>query len=244
MEFERKRLSLSLKADKDSGEFEAVFATLDVIDHDGDVTRKGAFENGSEVVIGSWGHKHMELPVGKGILHEGPKEVTVEGKFFLDTTPGADTYKTVKELGPLGEWSYIFAITKESFGEFAGQQVRFIEGAKVFSVDPVLAGAGINTRTTDIKGSFPTTFVDDAEHALASVQALATRAKSLAELRAKESRGLGGANTQRLLEIAEELDSSLIILKELTKATPEPQSNSELVQEFLRFQRLRSEVGV
>lgn len=145
---------VTLKADSDqTGAFRAVFATLNVIDRDGDVTVKGAFSEGQEVRIARWGHNWSDLPVGKGVIHSDAGEAWVDGQFFMDTDHGAETYKTVKNLGSLQEWSYGFDVTKWSMGEFNGQQVRFLEGLDVFEVSPVMLGAGVDTRTEVIKAA-------------------------------------------------------------------------------------------
>ena len=147
----KQRVRVELKAEGDSGAFVATFATLDVIDKDGEVTVKGAFQDGQEVRISAWGHNWGALPVGKGTIHANDTKAWVEGQFFLDTSHGQDTYKTVKSLGTLQEWSYGFSVTEEAMGEFEGQKVRFLKGLDVFEVSPVLLGAGINTGTDAIK---------------------------------------------------------------------------------------------
>lgn len=48
---------VELKEDGDRGEVTAVFSTFDVVDADGDVTRKGAFTEGAPVVISAYGHR-------------------------------------------------------------------------------------------------------------------------------------------------------------------------------------------
>ena len=136
-----------------TGEFRAVFATFDVPDHDGDVTRPGAFRDGAEVIVGPWGHKDGGLPTGRGVIRTNNREAFVEGNFFLDTPHGLATYETVKSLGNLAEWSYQFRATQTSRGRHEGQPVLLLEGIRVFSVDPVLVGAGIDTRTDHIKTS-------------------------------------------------------------------------------------------
>lgn len=145
------------KADE-AGTFRAVFSTLNVIDHDGDVTRPGAFDDGGAVRISAWGHSSWsgfgggnQLPVGKGVIHANDREAWVDGEFFLQTDHGKATYETVKALGDLQEWSYGFEITKASFGQHDGQDVRFLEGVKVHEVSPVMLGAGLETRTEAIK---------------------------------------------------------------------------------------------
>lgn len=140
--------------DADRGEVRAIFSTLEVIDADGDVTRPGAFEDGAPVRISAYGHASWmgALPVGKGTISAGEKEAVLEGRFFLDTSGGRDTFGVVKEMGELQEWSYGYDVAKSSEGEFAGAQVRFLEKLVVHEVSPVLLGAGVNTRTLAVKG--------------------------------------------------------------------------------------------
>lgn len=223
----RKSLPFELKSGN-TGEFRAVFATFNVIDHDGDVTRPGAFKDGAEVIIGSWGHKTMDLPVGKGVIVTNEREAVVEGSFFLDTQPGKDTYQTVKNLGSLGEWSYVFSVEKSSFGQQDGRDVRFLESMKVFSVDPVLAGAGINTRTTDIKSLG---FLEHGDSVAKQVREYLERVKERTAVRETEGRSLSVANVASLGELAESLKSLVDELGQL--AQPESKSN-ELAIEYLR----------
>lgn len=156
--------------DAERGTVEAVFATLDVIDSDGDVTLKGAFEDGAEVRISAFGHTSWggELPVGKGVIRERGNEAILEGQLFLNTTSGRDHFETIKEMGPLMEWSYGFDIIDSELGEFEGEKVRFLKRLKVHEVSPVLLGAGVNTRTLavkDVKQAIPShsTATSDAE---------------------------------------------------------------------------------
>jgi len=153
MERKTFRGHVELKADEGApeGSFKAVFATLNVIDHDGDVTLPGAFEDGQEVRIGHWGHQIDEPPVGKGVLRSNEDEAWVDGRFFTNTSAGKEHYLTVKEMGPMQEWSYVFDVLDEGPGESEGQEVRFLKALEVYSVDPVMLGAGIATRTEMVK---------------------------------------------------------------------------------------------
>lgn len=147
---------VTFKADSEkTGEFRAVFSTLNVIDLDGDVTLPGAFKDGEAVRISFWGHRWQDLPVGKGQIHADDSEAWVDGAFFLDTEAGRETYQTVKNLGELQEWSYGYDVLEESFGKFEDQDVRFLNRLKVIEVSPVMLGAGVNTRTQAIKTSPP-----------------------------------------------------------------------------------------
>lgn len=149
--------------DADKGTFVALFSTLNQKDHDGDVTRPGAFEHGAKMAVSAYGHSSWagRLPVGKASLHATDTEAQAHGQFFMDTKDGSDTFKVVKSLAEdgLGEWSYGFDVTKKAFGEWPDDggdgpkdQVRFLEGLKVHEVSPVLLGAGIDTMTMSAKG--------------------------------------------------------------------------------------------
>lgn len=146
------RATIDFKAEEE-GTFRAVFSTFNVIDHDGDVTLPGAFKEGQKVRIAYWGHRWQDLPVGRGEIHSDEEKAWVDGRFFLDTDAGMETYKTVKNLAELQEWSYGFDIEKLSFGKFEDTDVVFLEKLEVFEVSPVMLGAGIGTETTAIKGA-------------------------------------------------------------------------------------------
>lgn len=145
------RAPMVLKKDGEPGEFTAVFSTLNVVDHDGDVTRPGAFQDGQAVRIAYWGHRWNDLPVGKGVIHSDEERAWVDGRFFMDTEAGLETYKTVKNLGGLQEWSYGFDIEDSEPGKLEDEEVRFLNALIVHEVSPVLLGAGMGTHTVDIK---------------------------------------------------------------------------------------------
>ena len=144
------RAPIQLKEDGEAGTFRSVFAQFNVIDHDGDVTRPGAFQDGQEVVIEGWNHDYG-LPPGKGVIHTSEREAWVEGQFFLDTTSGKDHYRTLKNLDGLEEWSYTFEVEQGQRGEFNGEDVYYLEKMDVWGVAPVTRGAGIGTRTVALK---------------------------------------------------------------------------------------------
>jgi hypothetical protein len=140
--------------DAAKGEVSAVFSTFDVVDSDGDVTEPGAFTDGAEVAISAYGHTSWggALPAGKGIIRTTKSEAILEGKFFLDTTHGKDTFAVVKAMGARQQWSYGFDIEDAAPGKFDGRDVQFLKRLTVHEVSPVLVGAGVNTRTLAAKG--------------------------------------------------------------------------------------------
>lgn len=139
--------------DEAKGQVKAIFSTFNVIDSDRDVTRPGAFDDGAEVPISSYGHTSWQgaLPVGKATIRQTAEHAVLEGRFFLDTTHGKDAFTTVKNLGELGQWSYGYDPIEYSFGEHQGERVRFLDSVKVHEVSPVLVGAGVGTRTLSAK---------------------------------------------------------------------------------------------
>jgi hypothetical protein len=132
------------------GTFKAVYATLNVIDHDNDVTLPGAFLDGQKVIIEPWNHG-WSLPPGKGIIHADDSQAWVDGEFFMDTECGRDHYNTVKNLGDQQEWSYTFDVLEARPGVFDAKQVNFLVKMDTVGVSPVTRGAGIGTRTEFIK---------------------------------------------------------------------------------------------
>ena len=153
-----KNLRVEIK-DEAKGQVKAVFSTFNKVDSDRDVTRPAAFDEGAAVLISSYGHRSWEgeLPVGKGSIRQTSKEGVFEGEFFMNTDHGRNAFLTVMELAKagLGEWSYGYEPLEYSYGEFEGQQVRFLDKVKIFEVSPVLRGAGVGTRTLSAKSAAP-----------------------------------------------------------------------------------------
>jgi len=145
------------------GSFKAVFSTFNVVDLDGDVTLPGAFTDGQKVRIAYWGHRWHDLPVGRGVIHADEEKAWVDGVFFLDTEAGQETYRTVKNLEDLQEWSYGFDIIESESAVVDGTPVRLLKKLTVYEVSPVLLGAGIGTQTVAIKGTSPDVDSDPVE---------------------------------------------------------------------------------
>ena len=149
----KKKNFTGVKFESEQGRFRAIFSTFNVRDLDGDVTMPDAFIKNQPVRISYWGHRWGELPVGRGIIDFDGEKAWVDGQFFLDTDGGIQTYKTVKALDDLQEWSYGFHVLEQESGTKDGESVNFLKKLDVFEVSPVLLGAGIDTRTEAIKSS-------------------------------------------------------------------------------------------
>lgn len=154
---ETKTLTFEVK-DAEKGIIEAVFSTFGVKDHDEDVTLPGAFDNGAKVAISSYGHRSWlgEMPVGRGAIRVENDRAVLEGKFFMSTDRGRETFETVKQMGELQEWSYGFDVleTGEITEELRQKGVRrVLKKVRVYEVSPVLRGAGIDTETLVVKAA-------------------------------------------------------------------------------------------
>jgi hypothetical protein len=143
----------NLKFDDTAGTVRALFAPFNVVDKQNDLTLPGAFGE-QRVLIGGYGHGSWNgaLPVGKGRIFDGSTGGEFEGHFFLNTRDGEETYKTVKHLGDLQEWSYSLPEIESEMRTIGGQTVRVLKRIRVNEVSPVLMGAGNGTRTLAIKG--------------------------------------------------------------------------------------------
>lgn len=248
MEFERKSFRTEFKARGDKGDFSAKFAEFEVVDLDDDVTRTGAIRNGSPVLIGAYNHESQPgiggaLPTGRGEIKVAGADVFVDGRFFLETPQGQTHYDTVKAVGDLGEWSYVYAVERASYGERDGKAVRFLESLDVRSVDPVLAGAGRDTRTVAIKsaGGAGMKFADEGEAALAAARSFVDRAVALAATRREDGRDLSKSHVDRLESLRRmlsEIDEGIVALISKSAETEHP--DPDLASELLRFQAQRA----
>lgn len=156
MTLERKGFGRVELKDADQGMVTAVFSTFDVVDLDGDVTRKSAFKEGTPVRISSYNHGSWQgqLPVGKGVVRVMDREAVCEMQFNMKTQAGRETFETVKQMGDLQEWSWGFNVTDSEPDEIEGKNVRVIKSVDIFEVSPVLLGAAGpgRTRTLAVKG--------------------------------------------------------------------------------------------
>lgn len=135
------------------------FADYDDMDKHGDVTRKGAFEDGAVVAVSAYNHATWQPntpPIGKGVLRTGGDAAYAELKFFLNTTAGRETFEVIKEMGEHQQWSYGFDVEKKSMAEWGEEKktVRVLEKLKVHEISPVMVGAGNSTETIAVKRNF------------------------------------------------------------------------------------------
>ena len=149
---DKKSLQLFIKEVKADGSAIVVFATLNVVDKDGDITLPGAF--GEQTVKIQPAHDWSAPNIGMAKIREVKDEVIADMKFYLNTAGGREWYETIKanyENDIQQEYSYGFNILQEDRRDVDGRNVRGLLKLKVHEVSPVLLGAGENTRTLAVK---------------------------------------------------------------------------------------------
>jgi len=249
MEHERKQITLKDMSLQDTGQVRAVFATLGIVDKQGDIIEPGAIQNGQAVRMSAYNHSSWggALPVGKGSINEVNNELVFMGQFFLDTQAGEETYKTVKNLADLGEWSFGFDVLQKDYivDEATGNETRRLLKLDVFEVSPVLLGAGVATRTTSIKSDDETakskTYAEHAETLSADVLDFVERSQSIAGLREKDGKeAVSDKNRDNLKAIATELHNAADALSHLAETKSESEANAEFAA--LLLQRETNEI--
>ena len=242
---------VELKADK-PGSFIARIATLDVIDKDGDVTLAGAFPVGKTILISAYQHASWsgELPVGKGIIRESGNEVFVDGEFNLNTASGKEHYEAIKFAPDLQEWSYGFKVMEiddKSPWNDNPKVWRVMKKLDVFEASPVLRGAGVNTATLAVKTdkNHGQTLADETGAALAAVQGVIARVKSLADLRRGEGKAaMSESNHDRMMRMMSQMGKMMHDMQEMMdEMEPDDGKAAEAGKaELLRLLRTQSEI--
>jgi hypothetical protein len=142
----------------DTGAVVARFATLGVIDLDGDIIPPGAI-GVQRVKVSAYGHSSTfggNLPVGRGATREDGDQALADLQFFMTTNQGKDHFETIKLLEDLGEWSFGYEVLEWAAPSDEQRQCgcyRILKKLRVFEVSPVMEGAGIGTQTISAKSA-------------------------------------------------------------------------------------------
>jgi len=225
MEMEQKLFSAAAPPAEATGEIEVTWATLGVVDRDGDIILPEAVPAGKTVPIMQWGHRLSDLPIGEATLSVEGDRAVARGRLYLGTTAGKDHYEVLRERGASQEWSFSYYVTRSSDELVDGRAVRVIQAMDVLEVSPVLVGAGIATRTDSLK-SAGRPLRDHAAGLQADLADMVERAEALAALRAKEGRVLSAANRALLSDLLGALREAAGRLEELLQAA-DPQAQGD-----------------
>lgn len=144
------------------GSLKAVFSTFNTPDKDGDVVLQSAFTDGQHLEL-CWAHD-LSRPIGDGVVRVHPDRAEFDGRFWLDTDDGLQSYRKVKNRGARQEYSYTYEPLEAEQGLVDGKEVRVLRKLDVWEVSPVFRGAGVNTRTEAIKAIDPEGKPFPAEH--------------------------------------------------------------------------------
>ena len=166
MALEKTKRFILKQDDDDPRTVVAKFATLGVVDLDGDVIESGAIGD-QDVLMGAYNHDFASLPPGYGQTYETRDAAMFRGK-FLETPVGDLYYSTLKALDDAGqsmEWSFRFFVDDGGVETRDGEDHFVIRKARVAHVAPVERGAGIDTRIVSIKSCGPECEAKKAEMA-------------------------------------------------------------------------------
>jgi len=246
-----KRISLKeIEFNDADGSVRALVAPYYSVDKQGDFEFPGAFGE-QPIIISAYGHGSWNgvLPVGKGrIFDQADLGGVMEGKFFLDTALGSETYKTVKNVGDLQEWSFALPDIESEIrslrewvaagvplvanGFTEDSKIRGLRKIRVNEVSPVLMGAGNGTRTLDIKSSIP--ILDHFEVVASDCRGLVDRIKDVAQLREADGRHPSEATLKRTRALRASFED---LIRELDRVG---EKHDELIAEVLRFEQFRA----
>ena len=235
-DFESK--SIQLKVDE-TGKVSATVATFGVMDHDGDVVESTAFTPGQEVAI-VWSHD-WDRPVGKGFIEVTATEAIFNGSFFMETVDGQESYKTVKAMGTLQEWSWGFHTEKCNWEQQDDQMIRHLIETEIYEVSPVLKGAGMGTRTLMLKGR--QSLEQQIKAVLEDVDLLGERVRSLKGLRKEDGREIGEERSTQIKELATDLRKTADSLEECVKEAPEIVNVQDEYNKYLHLEARLNGVG-
>ena len=206
MDIERKTFRGEAKQLDGEGAFEAVIATLDVVDSDGDIILPGAFQGATVSVLPA--HDSRSVPLGKAKMEDRDNKAIAVGQYNLDIPAAKDWHNALKfdlkNPPAVQEWSFAFRIIESSMETRDGEDIRILEKLDIMEVSPVLKGAGVGTGTIAAKQRF----ADQLESTLKAVEDTLERAKSIAKLRSKNDkpRTLSDEHKKRIKTLREKFE--------------------------------------
>lgn len=228
------------------GRVQAVFATMNVIDKDGDVTIPGAFGEQEVVIVPA--HNWGSVPLGKGTIREIGEEAIADLRFNLESQTAAEWFSALKfdlENGTkLQEWSYGFTVKESEWGDHEGERVRFLKRMDVHEVSPVLVGAGENTRTLAVKSANDRRPLgEQIKGVLEDVRDVSTRIAEIRDLRARKGKDISEERLAEAEAVTEELDVIVAAVRELKVATVQDARDTDAaLREAMAFEVRRRPV--
>ncbi len=236
----RKGFSAEIKNLTDEGTGEAVIATLGVVDKDGDFTEPGAF--GKQLAKLAGAHDWGAPTIGIAEIEERGSDVVAKFRFNLSMPSAVEWHQAVKfnsEHGVKQEWSYGYDILESGEKEIDGERIRLLKDLRAHEVSPVMIGAGIGTRTLEVKaGSLP--LGEEFARLIDLIEAFEQRAKSLTDLRTTQGRNhpISLTNVDRLKALATRLTTLQDELSGLLRRGEQPKDLDDAWLELSRIEGL------
>ncbi len=137
-----------------TGRVHGIAATLNAIDHDGDVVAPGALRGTARVPLSAWGHSAVfsgTPPIGWGRVYEDGTRWLFDAVFALDTAAGRDGWVTLRTLHDAGvpvPWSWGFRplrVADPTPSQRAAGARRVLQEVHVIELSPVIEAASIGT---------------------------------------------------------------------------------------------------
>ena len=227
-----KSFQSEIKEVSDEGEFEAVIATLGVIDSDEDIIEKGAF-SGATIAIQP-AHDSRALSLGKGRVVEEGDQAIIKGKFNLETQSGREWHSQLKfdlaNLPAVQEWSFGFMTIKDEMTTRDGKAVRLLKKLKEFEVSPVLLGAGMGTGTVAVKSKDEKSkrLVDQADEILSDIDDMIVRVEEIRVMRKEHGKDISPDRIEQVKAMGVKLETAAAQIKDTFDAEEDDVPNDDI----------------
>ena len=207
-----KTIDAGIKQAAEDGSFEAVIATLGVVDRDGDIVEPGAFGDATVQVLPA--HDSGSVPLGKAQIVERGNLAIAVGQFNMEIEKARDWSSSLrfdlKSPPAIQEWSWGFVIEEAASDTVDGEPIRRLIDVDTFEVSPVLRGSSVGTRTLSAKSEGePPPLVEQIKAATGEVGKLIEALQAVADRRKGKGRGLGPDIRLATVQMAEETSKLL-----------------------------------
>lgn len=203
-ELNRKVFRGELKEVGETGTFEAVIATLGVIDHDGDIVESGALQGKTASIVPA--HQQHTIPLGKVRIEERGQSVVAIGQWNMAIQDAKEWHEALKfDLAnppAVQEWSWGYQVLDAEDAIVDGERIRKIKSVDLIEVSPVLRGASIGTRTLAAKSADRVKLVEQIQAVTKQALAAKTRFEEARKLRQESGREMSRESVAAVLEMS------------------------------------------
>src|SRR5690606_7104209 len=203
----RKVFRGELKEVGDAGTFEAIIATLGVVDHDGDIVEPGALAGKVASIVPA--HQQHTIPLGRVRIEERGQSVVAIGKWNLEIQGAREWDAALKfDLAhppAVQEWSWGYQVLDSEDAVINGEHVRKLKSVDLIEVSPVLRGASIGTRTLAAKSADRVKLIEQIQAVTAQAEAAKARFVEARKLRQESGREMSKESIAAVLDMSTSL---------------------------------------